>query len=421
MIVERRLGVDVLTAARRRIGNIFGNGLPVYLAFSGGKNSLVLADITAKMVAEGALDPSRLRVQFIDEEAIFPCVDDVVRQWRETFLVMGARFDWYCLEVRHYSCLNQLENDESFICWDRHKAHCWIREPPPFAIRSHPLLKPRDDTYQDFLLKVCDGPRMTGLRVFELVQRRVAIATQKPVAALSERPTIEPIYDWRDGDVWRYLAENDIEIPAAYMHLYQIGVPARALRISQFFSVDTAQTLARVSEFYPGLMERILRREPAAHIVSLYWDSEMFRRRTANRREIERNDKPRDARAQVFALLSNIDGNFQSAGGRRLAHEFKKLLLAKPYITDQHFEAIHDALIAGDPKKRSYRAIIAHIERDAADAFVPGNGAFVIDAGAVGAGALRAINAPRRAQTKQLQSKYSPGPQPRAARAVDPA
>jgi predicted phosphoadenosine phosphosulfate sulfurtransferase len=48
--IKRTLAVDVLTAAKQRIRNIFANGLPVYLSFSGGKDSLVLADITAKLV-----------------------------------------------------------------------------------------------------------------------------------------------------------------------------------------------------------------------------------------------------------------------------------------------------------------------------------------------------------------------------------
>ena len=373
------------------------------------------------MVAEGALDPSRLRVQFIDEEAIFPCVDDVVRQWRETFLAMGARFDWYCLEVRHYSCLNQLENDESFICWDRHKADCWIREPPPFAIRSHPLLKPRDDTYQDFLLKVCDGPRMTGLRVFESVQRRVAIATQKPVAALSERPTIEPIYDWRDGDVWRYLAENDIEIPAAYMHLYQIGVPARALRISQFFR---------------STRRRLWRGSASSILASWSAFSAASRRRTSSRsigtarcfdgaprsrREIEGKAKPRDARAQVFALLSNIDGNFQSAGGRRLAHEFKKLLLAKPYISTSISRPSMTRSSPATPKSartgRSSRTSSATPRTRSSRATAPS-----LSTPALLGPALSVRLTPR---DELKPNNYNPNivldPQSRAARAVDPA
>ena len=368
MITERRLQVDVLTAARQRIRNVFSNGLPVYMSFSGGKDSLVLADLTVKLIETGRIDVSRLRVEFIDEEAIFPCVEEIVKQWRARFLLLGARFDWYCLEVRHYSCLNQLQSDESFICWDSTKRDVWVRDPPPFAIRSHPLLKAREDTYQDFLAKLTDGPHMTGVRLFESVQRRIAHAAQKPITDLRDRPRLEPIYDWRDSDVWRYLAENQIEIPAAYMHLYQIGASRKNMRISQFFSVDTAYALARIAAFYPGLMERILRREPAAYLVSLYWDSEMFRRRSPTRRKIEQKvGKTVDARNRVFELLRDIDANFGTDAQRAVARAYKLLILRNAHIQPEHYEAIYDALIAGDPKYRTYRSINTRIRQDAAD------------------------------------------------------
>lgn len=45
MIVKRESGMDVLTAAKKRIRNIFSNGVPVSVAFSGGKDSLCLAGI----------------------------------------------------------------------------------------------------------------------------------------------------------------------------------------------------------------------------------------------------------------------------------------------------------------------------------------------------------------------------------------
>lgn len=72
----------------------------------------------------------QLIVQFIDEEAIFPCIENTVKEWRRKFLMVGAKFEWYCMEVRHFNCFNQLENDESFICWDSEKADCWVRRPP---------------------------------------------------------------------------------------------------------------------------------------------------------------------------------------------------------------------------------------------------------------------------------------------------
>lgn len=373
MMVLREMDIDVLTAAKRRIRNVFANGLPVYMSFSGGKDSLTLADITLELIRAGEIDAKQLRVEFIDEEGIFPCVEDIVLKWREKFLMLGARFDWYCLEVKHFSCLNQLENDESFICWDSRKQDVWIRQPQPFAIRNHPLLKPRVDTYQAFLARLSDGHHMTGVRAFESIQRRSATANQRSTGILSSRTTIEPIYDWKDDDVWLYLMSRDIEIPAAYLYLYQIGVPRNRLRISQFFSIDTAYTLARMSEFYPDLMERILRREPSAYIVSLYWDSEMFRRSSAKRREIDEAQEAVDYRSKVIALLSDIEGNFTSEHSRFIADEYRRRLLRDgAYMTESHYKMAYDAIIAGDPKKRTLRSLVSQIYRDAAIANVPG-------------------------------------------------
>jgi predicted phosphoadenosine phosphosulfate sulfurtransferase len=41
--------MDVLTAARERIKNVFNTAPKVYLSFSGGKDSIVLSDIIYKM------------------------------------------------------------------------------------------------------------------------------------------------------------------------------------------------------------------------------------------------------------------------------------------------------------------------------------------------------------------------------------
>ena len=50
--------IDVVTAARKRIKNIFSNGVPVYMSFSGGKDSLCLADLTLKLIQRGEIEPS---------------------------------------------------------------------------------------------------------------------------------------------------------------------------------------------------------------------------------------------------------------------------------------------------------------------------------------------------------------------------
>lgn len=303
MAVKRReSSIDVVKAAEIRITNVFNNGLPVFMSFSGGKDSLCMAQLVYNLVQRGKINPSQLVVQFIDEEAIFPCIEKTVKNWRKRFILMGAKFEWYCLEVRHYNCFNELSNDESFICWDREKEDAWVRQPPSFAIRSHPLLKPRVETYQDFLPRTCQsGITMTGIRTAESVQRLQNIATMTRAGkTMTAKHQIFPIYDWTNNDVWLYLLNEHVEIPDIYLYLWQAGTRKGQLRVSQFFSIDTARSLVKMNEYYPDLMERVIRREPNAYLAALYWDSEMFGRNSATRRSIEADSNKKDYKAELY-------------------------------------------------------------------------------------------------------------------------
>ena len=211
MAIKRCLAsIDVVEAAKIRIRNVFRNGLPVYMSFSGGKDSLCLSQLVMNLIQAGEINPAQLTVQFIDEEAIFPCMEEKVREWRKKFMLVGAKFEWFCLEVKHYNCFNELSNDETFICWDRYKKDAWIRQAPSFAIRNHPLLKSRIDAYQDFLPRAyADGITITGIRAAESVQRLQSIATvTQSGKGLTKRNQIFPIYDWKDKDIWLYLYDN---------------------------------------------------------------------------------------------------------------------------------------------------------------------------------------------------------------------
>jgi predicted phosphoadenosine phosphosulfate sulfurtransferase len=429
MLQEKLLGGDVLAAARKRISNIFRNGLPVYMSFSGGKDSLVLADITYKMIQRGEIDRSLLRMEFVDEEAIFPCVEQIVMDWRERLGEIGVPTDWYCLEVLHYSCLNMLENDESFICWDRDKKDVWVRDKPAFAITHHSKLLPRElwkhrvygKTYQEFLSNIDDGLHMTGVRASESIQRR-SFMSRLPASGIPKcaSSAIHPIYDWSDGDVWRYLAENDVKVPDAYLYLYQIGSPRKALRISQFFSIDTVASLSRIAQFYPGLMERILAREPTAYLVSLYWNSEMFRRRSTTRRSLEQaaTDEAVDHRQRMIDLLKNPPEQVRrSDAALKVLTNYRTMLLKfGSMMTQDHYRTACEALISGDPKNRVKRALISQIvkgqtatlKRDAAAAL------------AAGAGEQRTDRAARQPPTQRLQPQHRPGRQPRASHAINP-
>lgn len=365
MAVKRLEGdIDVVKAAKIRVRNIFSNGLPVFMSFSGGKDSLCLAQVVYSLIQSGEIDATRLTVLFIDEEAIFPCIEDTVKEWRRKFMLAGAKFDWWCVEVRHFNCFNELTADESFICWDRYKEDVWVRRPPPYALRTHPLLRPREDNYQAFVPRITTGGiMMTGVRAAESVQRLQYMAAlgigRKGITGTN---TIYPIFDWKTKDVWRYLLKEGVDIPSIYLYMWQAGINKGQLRVSQFFSSDTAACLVRMNEYYPDLMERVIRREPNAYLAALYWDSEMFGRKSTKRKELEGEDT-KDYKALVKDMLfANQARYFTTKHKRHVANQYRKMYikmdgLARP----RDYRKMHDALTAGDPKLRTLRAIYQDI------------------------------------------------------------
>lgn len=361
MAVRRLQGdIDVVEAAKSRIRNAFRNGVKVYLSFSGGKDSIVLANLTYSLICAGEIDSSMLVVQFVDEEAIFPCIEKSVKDWRKKFLLAGAKFEWYCVEVRHFNCFNELSEEESFICWDREKQDVWVRQPPTYAIRSHPLLKPRKDNYQSFMPRVCmDGITMTGVRAAESVQRLQYMSRMNLGGkGITERRQIFPIYDWKTNDVWLYLLNERVEIPEVYLYLWQSGAAKNQLRVSQFFSVDTARSLVQMNEYYPDLMERIIRREPNAYLAALYWDSEMFGRRSKARRRMESGEPEKDYKALLIEMFSNMPKYFNTPHKLKIAQNYRALFLKASLVATQHdYKRMYEALIRGDPKMRSLRAL----------------------------------------------------------------
>lgn len=367
--IRKHGSMDVVQAARIRITNMFSHGMPIYFGFSGGKDSLVLGHLVLELIKQRKIDPALLVVIFVDEEAIFDDVDRIVREWRIKFMMEGAAFRWYCLEVKHFNCFNNLESDESFICWDRNKKESWVREPPDFAIKSHPMLKIRKDNYQAFFPKITrDGIQMLGVRIAESIQRTNYFSSyMKKHGGRDPSQTTNimlPIYDFSDNDVWLYLKNNKVEIPIEYIYMWQTGASKKQLRISQFFSIDTAGFLVSMGEFCPDLMSKVVRREPNAYLASLYWDSEMFRRSTSTRRALEK-DETKDYKQIVLAKLAHPDRHFNSPSQRALAKSMmSRVSQFSIMMTDRDWKRAHAILEAGDPKSRSLRALMVDIQSD---------------------------------------------------------
>lgn len=155
---------------------------------------------------------------------------------------------------------------------------------------------------------------------------------------------------------------TEVKKSEIYLFLWQSGTRKGQLRVSQFFSIDTAKSLVKMNEYYPDLMERIVRREPNAYLAALYWDSEMFGRSTAARKQNEKGMTEKDYKAALLELFSDMDGNFQTKHKRYVAERYRNFFMSVSAIADnKDCKAIYEGLISGDPKLRSYRALYQRI------------------------------------------------------------
>lgn len=357
MAVKRIYGTqNVVEAARQRIKNIFANGLPVYLSFSSGKDSLCLSHLTLDLILRGEISAKQLTVIFIDEEGLYPSMLEAAYRWREKFLRVGAKFEWYCLEVKQTSVLESLSKTESWITWDKSKRDVWMREPPPFAIMNHPLVPyPGYCNYQTFCKRLCaDGITMLGVRTAESIQRLKALSVIK-----LENRLQYPIYDWKDTDVWLYIKENNLPFPEIYIRLYEAGVTRQRLRLCCFFGDSSIQGLRWIAETDPELWEKIERRYPNAYLVLLYWDSEMFKRQTRRRTAMERNSEPQDYKAKLYDLLFvNTDKYTIPPDTAKTLSDWRRLVtMHGVFMTPKLCKESYETILFGDPDKRTFRGI----------------------------------------------------------------
>ena len=126
------------------------------------------------------------------------------------------------------------------------------------------------------------------------------------------------------------------------------------------------QGLRWIAETDNDLWERIQRREPNAYLVLLYWDSEMFRRTTRKRGELEEESEKKDYKALCKDLLFLHPERYTIAKDTLSHIEHWRGLFIKTYgIAEQkHYKTMYEGLLYGDPKMRILRILWTTIYND---------------------------------------------------------
>ena len=352
---DRTLNMNVYQAAEKRILYVFSKYHYVDVGFSGGKDSISLLLVVLATMRKYNLDYKRLSVTFVDEEAIYPDVPDVVEHYRRMVLSLGARFLWLCLPWRHYNCTNTLRDEDSWTCWDIRAKDRWVRKPPSYALRWHPDFK-YGMSYQEFFKRVANRHKnyvqLIGLRASESVQRAQVLFKSGYSKSKQRKYLFHVIYDWKDTDVWKIIKDNRAVFPQTYINLWKIGAK---MRMSQIFAADTCQSIPRMLVFYPHFYERLERRCPNIDIVLLYYETRMFKSSSQDR-EHGTTYTEEDMRQKIRDRLKEAKINGENSKGIGFARLAWRKISRYTGMDVGLYMSIMTMIDGGDEKGRTYRA-----------------------------------------------------------------
>jgi predicted phosphoadenosine phosphosulfate sulfurtransferase len=280
---KRRIGKDVLTAARERIAYTFDNFERIYLSFSAGKDSTVMLHL---VLDEAMKRGRKVGVLLLDLEGQYRLTMEHARQCVEMYKDHIDLY-WCCLPIHLRNAVSVYET--FWICWDEDKREAWVREPPEWAITDQKFFlwfrkgMEFEEFVPEFGLWYANGERcacLVGIRCDESLNRYRTIAgvtkqrfDDKQWTTLIEDQlyNVYPIYDWAGADIWTYHAKHpDNPANPLYEVMHKAGVPLGSMRICQPYGDDQRRGLWLFHLVEPETWARIVARVNGANGGALY-------------------------------------------------------------------------------------------------------------------------------------------------------
>ena len=337
---KRRLGVDVLTAARERIVWTFDEFDKISVSFSGGKDSTVMLHL---VMDEARKRNRKVTVLFIDLEAQYKLTIDHVQACYDLYADSIEPY-WVALPIHLRNAVSVFETH--WVCWEEDKRLAWVREPPDIAITDpdrFPFFWPGME-FEEFVPEWAawwaEGTAaacFVGIRSDESLNRYRSIASDVKQMVGDRKWTtivgdgivnIYPIYDWKTADLWTYHGRIAPDRPynRLYDLMYQAGLSINQMRICQPYGDDQRKGLWLFHLIEPGTWARVIARVNGANSGALYVNE------TGNINGYRRVSKPEGHTWESFA---NLLVNSMPAATRE--HYANKILVFRKWWMDRGY------------------------------------------------------------------------------------
>jgi len=273
---------NVFDAALERIRWLFAEFPNIIVAFSGGKDSTVVFNLSLQVARELGRLP--LTVMWIDQEAEWQATVDQAR------LVMNhpdVRPRWYQIPMRLF---NATSREEHWLeCWSADAEDRWMRPREDIAIKENVYGTDRfGELFDAIIAKEYAGQPaciIGGVRCEESPARTVGL-THMPThkwATWGKRLTkgqdhvaMYPIYDWSYTDVWAAIHKNGWPYNAIYDVQYAHGAKLNDMRVSNVHHETAVGHLFYMQEAEPETYARLTQRIAGVDMAGKMGEADFF-------------------------------------------------------------------------------------------------------------------------------------------------
>ena len=281
-MARQLIGKDVFQAAYDRLAEIYKRNHRVVIAFSGGKDSTACLEM-AILVAR---DLGRLPVEvcICDEEIAYPGLYEFAER---TANRPEVDMNWLVLNQPGVNAFNRAE-PYFWIMDPQLDPEDWVRKPPSYAkvglednsivmminyrnfpVEHHPSNAGWDwDETRQCLVNVL------GLRAAESARRLLGLHSSGGYMTRSTAVgtyTSRPLYDWSDGDVWKFLYEMNADYCKAYDVFLRMGVKRNKLRLGPpTISTYSVEQLKLASKAWPHWWDKVCERLPGVRLAAQF-------------------------------------------------------------------------------------------------------------------------------------------------------